>query len=161
QPEGAVGPDGATVNSIQVLKDGLIGRGVLLDIPRLRDVPWLEPGEHVYADELEAAELSQGVTVAEGDILLIRTGHAGRLAQLGPWNTPENKAGLHPAAMRFVADRHVAALGSDGNSDTAPSTTEEVGFPIHVLAITALGIHLVDYLQLEDLATKCASAGRW
>ena len=161
KPEGAVGPDGATVNTIAVLKDGLIGRGVLLDVPRVRGIPWLEPGEHVYGADLEAAEREQGVAVDEGDILLVRTGHAGRLATLGPWKTPVAKAGLHPMAMRFVADRRVATLASDGNSDTAPSTTEGVGFPIHVLGIAALGIHLLDYLQLEDLAAKCAGARRW
>ena len=46
----------------------------------------------------------------------------------------------------------MAALGSDGNSDTAPSTTEGIGFPIHVLALNAMGVHLLDYLQFEDLA---------
>ena len=51
----------------------------------------------------------------------------------------------------FLAERAVAALGSDGNNDTAPSTTEGVGFPIHVLAINAMGVHLLDYLQFEDL----------
>jgi hypothetical protein len=73
---GQVTSEGASVASIEVLKDGLVGRGVLLDIPRLRGVPWLEPGEHIFGDELEAAELEQGVTVGQGDILLIRTGHA-------------------------------------------------------------------------------------
>jgi kynurenine formamidase len=63
--------------------------------------------------------------------------------------------------MSFIAERRVAALGSDGNSDTAPSTTDGVGFPIHVLAINALGIHLLDYLQLEDLRAACEQAGRW
>ncbi len=57
---------GASVEAIEVLKDGLVGRGVLLDVPRLRDVPWLEPGEHVFADDLEGAEREQGVEVAEG-----------------------------------------------------------------------------------------------
>ncbi len=97
----------------------------------------------------------------EGDVLLVRTGHARRLTELGPWNTPEAKAGLHPTAMRFLAERGVAALGSDGNSDTAPSTTEGVSFPIHVLAITAMGIHLLDYLQLEDLREECERQRRW
>jgi kynurenine formamidase len=152
---------GASVNSIEVLRDGLVGRGVLLDIPRLRGRPWLEPGEHVFAEDLERAEHEQGLRVAEGDILLVRTGLVRRLAELGPWNTAEAKAGLHPTAMPFMAERGVAALGSDGNSDTAPSTTEGVGFPIHVLAITALGIHLLDYLQLEDVRSKCEAAGRW
>ncbi len=153
--------DGATVDAINVLKDGLIGRGVLLDIPRLRGVPWIEPGEHIYRDDLEAAERAQGLVVGEGDILLIRTGHVRRLSELGPWDTARLKAGLHPTAMSFVAARRVAALGSDGNSDTAPSTTDSVGFPIHILAINALGVHLLDYLQLEDLRVACERAGRW
>jgi kynurenine formamidase len=91
----------------------------------------------------------------------VRTGHPLRLAELGPWNTAESKAGLHPTAMRFVAERGVAALGSDSNSDTAPSTTEGVGFPIHVLAIAAMGIHLLDYLQFEDLRAACEHERRW
>jgi kynurenine formamidase len=156
-----VTPKGAGVNSIEVLKDGLVGRGVLLDIPRLHGSRWLEPGEHVLPEDLERAEREQGVTVGEGDILLVRTGHARRLAELGPWNTAEAKAGLHPTAMRFVAERDVAVLGCDGNNDTAPSTTEGVDFPIHVLAINALGIHLLDYLQLEPVRARCEAAGRW
>jgi kynurenine formamidase len=161
QPEAAVTEHGAPVNSIETLEDGLVGRGVLLDIPRVRGTPWLEPGEHVFRDDLEAAEREQGVTVGEADILLVRTGHVRRLAELGPWDTTVAKAGLHPTAMRFIGERGVAALGSDGNSDTAPSSTEGVGFPIHVLAITAMGIHLLDYLQFEDLRESCERAGRW
>ena len=63
--------------------------------------------------------------------------------------------------MTFVGARGVSVLGSDGNNDTAPSSTEGVDFPIHVLAITAMGIHLLDYLQFEDLRTRCERAGRW
>jgi kynurenine formamidase len=159
--EGEVTADCSPVNSIETLKDGLVGRGVLLDIPHVRGVPWLEPGEHVFRSDLETAELIQEVTVQEGDILLVRTGHARRLAELGPWNTVEAKAGLHPTAMTLVAERGVAALGSDGNNDTAPSSTEGVGFPIHVLAIAAMGIHLLDYLQFEDLRATCETRRRW
>jgi kynurenine formamidase len=147
--------------AIDILKDGLVGRGVLLDVPRVRGVPWLEPGEHVFPDDLEAAERAQGVTVRTGDILLVRTGHTRRQAELEPWDTAHAKAGLHPTTASFLADREVAALGSDGNSDTAPSTTEGIGFPIHVLAINALGVHLLDYLQFEDLARRCEEEGRW
>jgi kynurenine formamidase len=161
RPEGAVSAAGATVETIEVLRDGLVGRGVLLDIPRLRGVQWLDPGDHVYARDLEAAEDAQGVAVQEGDILLVRTGHPHRLVELGPWNTPEAKAGLHPTAMEFVAARGVAALGSDGNNDTAPSSTEGVGFPIHVLALTAMGVHLLDYLQFEDARVACERLQRW
>lgn len=152
---------GAAVNTVEALENGLVGRGVLLDIPRLRGVPWLEPGEHIFAADLEAAQERQQVAVREGDILLVRTGHTRRLAELGPWNTAEAKAGLHPTAMRLVAQLGVAVLGSDGNNDTAPSSTEGVGFPIHVLAITAMGVHLLDYLQFENAVEACEQAGRW
>jgi kynurenine formamidase len=160
-PAEAVTPGGATADSIEVLKDGLVGRGVLLDIPRLRSLPWLEPGEHIFRGDLEAAEHEQGVTVGAGDILLVRTGLVRRLAELGPWETAVAKPGLHPTAMPFVAERGVAALGCDGNSDTAPSTTEGVAFPIHVLALNAMGVHLLDYLQLDDLGDACEQARRW
>jgi kynurenine formamidase len=158
---GSVTADGAAAEDIDLVKDGLVGRGVLLDVPRLRGVPWLEPGEHVFREDLEAAERAQGVQIGGGDIVLVRTGHARRLAEVGPWDTAQLKAGLHPAAMPLLAERGIAALGCDGNSDTAPSTTEGVAFPIHVLALNAMGVLLLDYLQFEDLRGACESAGRW
>jgi kynurenine formamidase len=160
-PDSMVTSHGAGVGEIDVLKHGLVGRGVLLDVPRVRGVRWLEPGEHVFPEDLEAAERAQAVRVGVGDILLVRTGHARCLAEVEPWDTGSTKAGLHPTAARFLAERCVAALGSDGNSDTAPSTTEGVAFPIHVLAINAMGLHLLDYLQFEDLVARCEDAGRW
>ena len=161
QPVSPTDDLGAHAGAIDILKDGLVGRGVLLDVPRVRGVPWLEPGESVFPADLEAAEGHQGVKVGTGDILLVRTGHTRRQAELEPWDTGRKKAGLHPSTASFLADRQVAALGSDGNSDTAPSTTEGIGFPIHVLAINAMGIHLLDYLQFEDLAQHCEQHGRW
>jgi len=158
---GSVTGEGAAAEAIDQVKDGLVGRGVLLDIPRLRGVPWLEPGEHVFRADLEDAAREQRVEVGDGDILFVRTGHVRRLAELGPWDTAQNKAGLHPTAMPFLAERGVVALGCDGNSDTAPSTTEGVAFPIHVLALNAMGVLLLDYLQFEDLGAACESAGTW
>jgi kynurenine formamidase len=160
-PAPAMTARGAEADSIDVLAHGLVGRGVLLDVARLRDVPWLEPGDHVFREDLESAELEQGVTVSEADILLVRTGHGRRLGEVGPWPTAELKAGLHSTAMLFLAERGVAALGGDGNSDTAPSSTEGVDFPIHVLALNAMGVHLFDYLQLDDLAAACEGLVRW
>ncbi len=161
KPDRSVTAEGAAAGAIGVLRDGLVGRGVLLDVPRVRGVPWIEPGEHVFREDLEAAERAQGVRVETGDILLVRTGHARRQADLAPWDTRKAKAGLHPTTASFLADRRVAALGSDGNSDTAPSTTEGVAFPIHVLALNAMGVHLLDYLQFEDVVRHCEAVGRW
>jgi kynurenine formamidase len=161
RPADSVSDTGASLETVEVLKDGLIGRGVLLDIPQARGVNWLEPGESVLPGDLEEAERREQVRVGEGDILLVRTGHATRLDQLGPWDTGSAKAGLHPSCADFLSERRVAALGCDSNSDTAPPVTEGVGFPIHVLALTAMGVHLLDYLHLDGLSGACEEAGRW
>ena len=63
--------------------------------------------------------------------------------------------------MEFVADRQVAMLGSDSNNDTAGSVAEQVDFPVHVLAINALGVQLLDYLEFSELVPACEQAGRW
>jgi kynurenine formamidase len=160
-PADTVTGTGASELSIEVAKDGIAGRGVLLDIPRLRGVRWLEPGDHVTADDLARAEDAQQVRVGRGDLLFVRVGHRQRRTELGPWDAASARAGLHPAALEFVAERGVAALGSDSNNDTAPSAAEGVDFPVHVLAINAMGLHLLDYLQFEDLARLCDEAGRW
>ncbi|MGW2741396.1 cyclase family protein [Streptomyces sp. NPDC001450] len=154
-------PDGAGALSVDLARDGIVGRGVLLDIPRLHGVPWLEPGSNVTAEDLAAAEAEQGVRVGRGDILLVRVGHRLRREELGPWDVSGARAGLHPAAMEFLAEREVSVLGSDGNNDTGPSAVQGVAYPVHVLAVHAMGLHLLDYLRLEDLAPVCARQGRW
>jgi kynurenine formamidase len=160
-PASTVSSKGAAELTIEVAKDGVVGRGVLLDIPRLYGVPWLEPGDFVTADDLVAAEQAQQVRVGEGDLLFVRVGHRRRREELGPWDAAAARAGLHPAAMEFVADRKVALLGSDSNNDTAGNAAEQVDFPVHVLAINALGVHLLDYLQFGELVPVCEEAGRW
>jgi kynurenine formamidase len=157
----AVTSAGAAELSIDVAGNGIVGRGVLLDIPRLRGVDWLEPGDHVTAADLAGAEAAQSVRVGAGDLLFVRVGHRRRRNELGPWDAASSRAGLHPAALELVAQRRVGALGSDGNNDTAPSAVAGVAFPVHVLAIRALGLHLLDYLQFEDLLPLCEAAGRW
>ncbi|WP_329500683.1 cyclase family protein [Kitasatospora herbaricolor] len=160
-PASTVSAEGATALSVDLVRNGIVGRGVLLDIPRLRGVPWLEPGDHVTADDLRAAEAAQQVRVGAGDILLVRVGHRRRRIETGPWDAAHSRAGLHPEAVEFLAERGVAVLGSDGNNDTAPSPTEGVDFPVHVLGIHTLGLYFMDYLQFEDLVPLCEEADRW
>ena len=159
-PATAVTAEGATTLTVDVARDGIVGRGVLLDVARVRRVPWLEPGEAVTRRDLEAAEQAQGVRVGRGDLLVVRVGHGRRRAERGPWDVARTRAGLHPRAVPFLAERQVALLGSDSNNDVAPSPVEGVGFPVHVLAVHALGLMLLDYLQLEELAAVCAEEGR-
>ncbi|MCX5395047.1 cyclase family protein [Streptomyces sp. NBC_00094] len=160
-PASTLTAEGARRLSVDVVENGIVGRGVLLDIPRLRGVRWLEPGDHVTSGDLTAAEAEQGVRVGPGDLLFVRVGHRLRRTALGPWDSAEARVGLHPTAMEFLAERKVTALGGDGNNDTAPSVVEDVAFPVHVLAIHAIGVHLMDYLRFEDLVPLCAQAGRW
>ena len=158
---GAVTAAGTTELSIEVAGSGIVGRGVLLDIPRVRGVPWLEPGDHVTADDLIAAEAAQEVRIEQGDLLFVRVGHRSRRRALGPWDAANARAGLHPAAVELLAERRIAALGSDGNNDTAPSAAEDVDFPVHVLALNAMGLHLMDWLQFDDLVAVCEELNRW
>jgi kynurenine formamidase len=161
RPADIVGDTGAAELSIATAADGIVGRGVLLDVPRARGVPWLEPGDHVTADDLAAAEQDQQVQVREGDLAFIRVGHRLRRFQLGPWDAADARVGLHPTVVEYLAARRIALLGSDGNNDTAPSVVSGVDFPVHVLAIAALGVHLIDYLDFTVLAPLCAEFRQW
>jgi kynurenine formamidase len=152
---------GATELSIEVAGDGIVGRGLLLDIPRARGVPWLEPGDHVTADDLIMAETVQQVRAEQGDLLFVRVGHRSRRTALGAWDSANARAGLHPAAVELLAERRIAVLGGDGNNDTAPSAAEGVEFPVHVLAVNAMGMHLLDWLQFDQLVPVCEELGRW
>jgi kynurenine formamidase len=152
---------GVTHGAIDVAEHGIVGRGVLIDIPPLHGVPWLEPGAAVFTRELEAAAAAAGVRVGSGDILLLRTGHHRRRLDLGPWDAAVAKAGLHPSAMPWLHAREVAALGADGDGDCVPSPAERMPYPIHTLGIVAMGVHFLDSLQFEELAAACAEEGRW
>ncbi len=120
---------GASRQTMDVARDGLVGRGVLIDIPRLRGMSWVEPSDFVYADEIEAAEQAQGTRLAEGDILFLRTGHARKRLEEGPWEAAVAKAGLHTSVMPLLHERCVAAIGWDGDGDTVPSQCEGGGLP--------------------------------
>ena len=152
---------GCTKLGIQNLKDGVVTRGVLVDIPRLRGVPYLEPGTPIYAEDLEAWEKKSGVKIAPGDALLVRTGRWARRAQLGPWNVGQRAAGLHASVAPWIKARGVAFLGGDAAQDVVPSMVESVALPVHTLMITALGVNLLDNQDLESLGETAAKLNRW
>jgi kynurenine formamidase len=164
KPTNIVTSKGATSMDITAYAHGIVGRGVLLDIPRLRGIKWLEPGEAVTPEELEAAEKAQGVQLGEGDIFLFRTGHHRRRLELGPWDNTydgEGKAGLHSSTMRLLSERKVAAFLPDGDGETVPSNVEGVAYPIHALQICAMGMAASDSLQFEELVKVCEEEHRW
>jgi kynurenine formamidase len=154
---------GATRCSIMVAAEGVVGRGVFLDIPRFRGVKWLEPGDAITADELEACEKAQNVSVGEGDILLVGTGRDERRAEMGPWHPFHvGMAGLHPDCIAWLSERDISVLGCDGVSDVLPGNhPDDWIMPIHQTVIVAMGIHLLDNLRLDQLATACAEHSKW
>jgi kynurenine formamidase len=155
---------GATLMDITAYAHGIVGRGVLLDIPRFRKVKWLELGEAVTAQEIEAVERFQGVRLGEGDIFLFRTGHHRRRLELGSWNNGcdgEGQAGLHVNAMVLLHERKVAAFLPDGDGETVPSNVEGVPYPVHALQIASMGMACADSLQFEELVKVCEEETRW
>jgi kynurenine formamidase len=136
----------------------------LLDVARFRRVPWLEPGEAITVEEIEAVERSEGVHLSEGDIFLLRTGHHRRRLELGSWNPGydgEGQAGLHVNVMALLHERKVAAFFPDGDGETVPSHVEGVAYPVHALQIASMGMACADNLNLEELAKLCEEEKRW
>jgi len=151
--------DGARSNTVMSMAQGVIGRGVLLDIPRALGVDHLEAGEVVSVADLELAERAEGVEVSRGDVLIVSCGRESRRRATRGF---DGFAGLHPECLPWIRDREVAMLGSDGISDPMPFLgTPEWPFPIHQIGIVAMGLHLIDNVRSSELAELCAEIARW
>ena len=151
---------GALDLGIQELRHGVVSRGILLDIPRVRGVDFLEPGEPIFIADLERAESDGRVRVEPGDVVLLRTGRWRAREARGPRPPEEGMAGLDASCLPWLHARGVAALGCDAVSDVLPSRVAEEFLPIHSVAIVTMGLHLLDNLQLDDLAVACLEEGR-
>jgi kynurenine formamidase len=159
RPASEVRSDGAVSNTVLSMADGVIGRGVLLDVPRALGSPYLDAGEVITVADLEAAEDAQRVRVEPGDILLVAWGREARQAVTRGF---DGFAGLHAECLPWLQEREVAVLGSDGISDPMPFVgTPQWPFPVHQIGITAMGLHLIDNAALATLGQRCEAAGRW
>jgi kynurenine formamidase len=160
---GEVGRFGARKCAIDVTRDGVVTRGVLLDIPKARNVEWLEPRDAIYPEDLDAAEKHHRVRVEEGDVLMIRTGRHKRRAAKGPWDPRrEGLPGLDASCLQWLHERRIAILGCDAVSDIAPSPYgAEMGLPIHVGTLVIMGIHLIDNADLEAASAAAAKHNRY
>lgn len=155
-----VGSGGARFGAVAALGP-LVTRGVLLDLPAVLGTAWLEPGRAVRAADVVAAQDALGVEIGEGDAVLLRVGRFRRRRELGAWDADASCAGLHVDAVPPLAERGIALLGSDGDNDVRPSPVAGVHSPVHALAVAAMGVPLLDNLDLEALSEACAGAGRY
>jgi hypothetical protein len=153
--------DGCKDLAIDRMGPGYVTRGVLVDMPLLRGVKWLEPSTPIYLSDLEEWEEFAGVNITSGDVLLVRTGRWAKREQEGPWNYARQGAGLHASVLPWLKERGVAMLVGDAVNDVQPSGVEGLNRPIHQLTQVFIGLPLVDNGYLEDVAREAAQRRRW
>ncbi len=154
--------EGATQLGIEALQSGVVTRGVLLDVAALKGKDWLEPGEPVYPEDLEAAEERQSVRVEEGDALFLRTGW-GKRKRLPKSQRPSTDGaypGWHAACLPWFHERGVAMIGADTGNDAYPSGYQKLQHPIHSIGMVALGLWHIDNCDLEGLGAAVERLGR-
>ena len=153
---------GATWHAMAALPDGVVTRGVVLDVASVRDVDWLEPGDGVYREDLEAAEYRQGVRVEAGDAVLLRTGYGRKRRERGPDDMRAvGRAGWHVSCLPWLHERDVALIGCDTAQDVHPSGYPSMRSPVHAIGIVAMGLWLLDNCDLEGLVETCRRLDRF
>ena len=162
-PASSVSSSGAARNGIDKMAAGIVSRGVLLDVARLRGVEAMGPGEVITPDDLNAAERAQGVRVERGDVLLVRTGYMRVFTVYGDRVFyMKQMPGLGAACIEWLHAHEVAAVASDTNMvEVWPPEDPTVLFPLHALCIRDMGLTLGEMFDLEGLAVDCAADGVW
>lgn len=152
-----VAPKPGTLDSV---RDGIVGRGVLLDVPASMGRTSLDDGEAIHPEDLEACEAWSGVHVGRGDLLFVRTGYRTRVPGV-PKSRYASRPGLQAACLPWLAEREVAVLAADVAIDVVPNGYEELGLPIHTVGMWAMGLWLIDNCGLERLAAYSVAQRRW
>lgn len=153
---------GAKRLSMQDADHGMVTRGVLLDIAALHDVPWLPTSFQIKPKDLDNAAARQNTEIRSGDALLFHTGSAARIVTNGP-DPKDMQPGLHASCLPWLRDHDVSLLGSDAIQDVQPSgfASFDLFRPIHTVGLVALGLWLIDNMELTELAGTCEILNRW
>lgn len=153
---------GAKKNGIDKMRNKIISRGVLLDIPRYRGKPWLEAGEAIYPADLDGAVAQGKVSVGKGDIVLIRTGQLAQVRAEGSWGQYSGgpAPGLSLTTAPWFCEKQVAGYATDTwGTEVIPNETEDVFQPLHIVFIVHAGMLVGEIFDLEELAEDCARDG--
>ncbi len=153
----------ACIPDINNLKNGVVTRGILIDIPLLKGVPYLEPQTRIYPKDIEAWEKMAGVKISSGDAIILRTGRWLRRAKLGPEKVLGNSAGFDLSVAPWMRARDVAVAGGDVSveAQTTPPFVEGQATPLHTFFIVGLGMPIIDDFDPEALAETAARLHRW
>jgi kynurenine formamidase len=164
-PQREITFDGALFGAVDRWSDGIITRGVLLDVPRYRGEPHVQQAKPVHGWELEEIATAQGVTLEAGDAVVVYSGREAWQAAHPdrPYGAPftpgvQERPGLHVSCLPFIRDHDVAVLVWD-MMDHMP-IGYDIPWSVHA-AIFAYGIALLDNALLQPLAEACAQEGRY
>jgi len=160
-PSSDVGPHGAVHCSIDKMAKGIVGRGVLLDIARLKGVDWLQAGEVITPDDLDAAAAAQQLEVRSGDIVYFRTGWRSKFKTEGDAAAfMAGEPGLGLACAEWLHDHDVAVIASDNWAiEVLPGENPSELLDVHMVLIRDMGMTLGEILDLDELAEDCAADG--
>lgn len=141
---------------------GMVGRGVLLDIPRALGVDWLEPGHAVGAEDLDRAAAHANVEVGPGDFVFVRTGAMSAARSTGAWGdyAGGDAPGLGLDSVDWIGDRDLAAVATDTwGLEVRPNETPDVAQPLHIVLIVYMGLWVGEIFDLDPIADDCAVDG--
>jgi len=152
---------GAAKNSIDKLAGSVVSRGILVDIPRLLGIEWMQPGDGVSAAMLDAAVTGAGITPEAGDILLVRTGSLAWARGTGElWRMVGDAPGLAMSAAEWICERDLAAVATDSWAmEVVPNQTPDLTNPLHVILNVHAGMLIGELFDFEALAADCADDG--
>lgn len=156
-PDVEVTTQGANFGTIDAWSEGIVTRGVLIDVPRHRDTPYVTPDRPVHGWEIEEIAEAQGVEVESGDALLIYSGKDPYVRDGGDYGGGD-RPGLSVTCAKFIRDHDVALLGWD-MMDARPDPYG-LAFPVHGVLFN-YGVALLDNALLEPLAAACFEEGRY
>lgn len=159
-----VNSSGALKNDITVMRDKIVGRGVLLDVADYLGKNYMGPGEGISSSDLEATAKKQGVEIKEGDFVLIRTGQIEERLERGSWGdyAGGNAPGLTLDTVEWIDKHRVAAIASDTwGVEVRPNETDELYQPWHQIVIPNMGLLVGEIFYLGDLAKDCKKDGRY
>ena len=154
-----VTPQGAGAMSVHRWAEGILTRGVLYDIPRMRGQDYLRYGEGIQGWDLEDCAKANGITPAAGDAVIVRSGATPFWAAHPDLGDAHNTPGLAPSVLEFLHDTDAALLVWDLMED-ADATQTTFPHPIHRIAIPRMGLPLLDNADLEALGAACAEERR-
>ena len=155
---------GAQKCGIENTREKMVGRGVLLDIPRLLGMDHLPDGFAVTCDHLDKAEWHFRVQVGRGDYLIVRTGQMeAKLAERN-WDgySGGDAPGLAFETLDWLHAKQVAAIVTDTwGVEVRPNETDEATQPWHWIAIPIMGLTVGEIFYLAELAADCAQDQRY